>query len=71
MNDIRPIVDYAPLASRAATADRARALAPTCRGLNYHAIDGSLRGLLPLYMEERLLAPVSYTHLTLPTIYSV
>ena len=56
MNDIRPIVDCAPLASRAATAERARALAPTCRGLNYHAIDGSLRGLLPLYMEERLLA---------------
>ncbi len=56
MNDVRPTADFAPLASRRASAARAGALAPTCRGLNYYAIDRSLRDLLPLYMEEPLLA---------------
>ncbi|TXL81938.1 DNA alkylation response protein [Vineibacter terrae] len=56
MNDVRPTADFAPLASRRASAARAGALAPTCRGLNYYTIDGSLRDLLPLYMDEPLLA---------------
>ncbi|WP_183712849.1 acyl-CoA dehydrogenase family protein [Bradyrhizobium sp. ERR14] len=34
------------------------ALAPTCRGLNYFAIDRSMRDLLPLYMEAPLLAHI-------------
>ncbi len=44
------------LASRTASARRSEALAPTTRGLNYFDIDGSLRALAPLYMEEKLLA---------------
>lgn len=46
----------AALASRAAAAERSRKLAPDCRGLNYYAIDHSLRALLPLYMDAPLLA---------------
>ena len=45
-------------ASRQATAARSRALAPTCRGLNFYEIDRGLRNLLPLYME-----PALFTHL--------
>ncbi len=41
---------------RAASAQRADAIAPSCRGLNYFTIDHGLRGLLPLYMDETLLA---------------
>ena len=44
------------LASRDASARRAAALAPTCRGLNYYAIDRSAQDLLPLYMDAPLLA---------------
>jgi hypothetical protein len=44
------------LASREATARRSAALAPTCRGLNYYAVDRSVRDLPPLYMDEPLLA---------------
>src|SRR5882757_6244842 len=44
------------LASRDASARRASALAPTCRGLNYYAIDRSAQDLLPLYMDAPLLA---------------
>ena len=44
------------LASRTASARRSEALAPTTRGLNYFDIDGSLRALAPLYMEDKLLA---------------
>ncbi|MBE0593239.1 MAG: acyl-CoA dehydrogenase family protein, partial [Gemmatimonadales bacterium] len=43
-------------ASREASARRAAALAPTCRGLNYYSIDKSVRDLLPLYMDTPLLA---------------
>jgi acyl-CoA dehydrogenase len=56
MNEASPIADVRSLPSRAASASRADALAPSCRGLNYYAIDGSLRSLLPLYMDEPLLA---------------
>jgi alkylation response protein AidB-like acyl-CoA dehydrogenase len=42
--------------SRDASARRAAALAPTCRGLNYYALDRSVRDLLPHYMEAPLLA---------------
>lgn len=42
-------------ASREASARRAAALAPTCRGLNYYSIDKSVRDLLPLYMDATLL----------------
>jgi acyl-CoA dehydrogenase len=42
------------LASRTASSRRSEALAPTCRGLNYYDIDGSLRDLLPLYMAAPL-----------------
>ena len=47
---------HAALASRQASARRAEALAPTCRGLNYYTIDTSLQDLLPLYMPAPLLA---------------
>ena len=47
---------HVDLASRNASARRAGAIAPSCRGLNFHDIDGSLRSLLPLYMEAELLA---------------
>jgi len=47
---------HAALASREASASRAAALAPTCRGLNYFEIDRSLQGLLPLYMQAPLLS---------------
>src|SRR5690242_18448426 len=47
---------HVSLASRQATANRSRALAPTCRGRNFYDIDRSLRGLLPLYMQPQLLA---------------
>ena len=42
------------LPSRAASAERSRALAPTCRGMNFYDIDRSLRDLLPLYMAAPL-----------------
>jgi len=48
--------EFTSLASRSASARRAQSLAPTCRGLNYWAIDKSLQSLLPLYMEQPLLA---------------
>ncbi|WP_256568316.1 acyl-CoA dehydrogenase family protein [Bradyrhizobium sp. CCGUVB14] len=47
---------HAGLARREASSRRSEALAPTCRGLNYYAIDQSVRDLLPLYMEAPLLA---------------
>lgn len=50
------VSEFAALASRAASARRAQALAPTCRGLNFWAIDNSLQSLLPLYLERPLLA---------------
>jgi len=64
MNNIKSRVsEFTALASRAASARRAQALAPTCRGLNYWAIDKSLQSLLPLYMERPLLAHlVPYLH---------
>jgi acyl-CoA dehydrogenase len=42
--------------SRAATARRSAQVAPDCRGLNFFALDRSLRALLPLYMDAPLLA---------------
>jgi len=48
--------DVTARASRAASAARSAKLAPTCQGLNYYEIDHSLRNLLPLYMDEPLLA---------------
>jgi acyl-CoA dehydrogenase len=56
MNNARSVADVSSLASRTASADRAEALAPSCRGLNYYAIDDSLQGLLSLYMSGPLLA---------------
>jgi acyl-CoA dehydrogenase len=54
------VVSSAPpptsLASRASTAARSAKLAPDCRGLNFFAIDHSLRSLLSLFMEAPLLA---------------
>ncbi|MDQ8730024.1 acyl-CoA dehydrogenase family protein [Bradyrhizobium sp. LHD-71] len=47
------------LATRQATASRSRALAPTCRGLNFYDIDLSLQSLLPIYMEPAQLAHIS------------
>jgi len=47
---------HAGLARREASSKRSMALAPTCRGLNYYAIDRSARDLLPLYMGAPLLA---------------
>lgn len=47
---------HVDLASRDASARRSAALAPTCRGLNYYALDRSVRDLLPHYMEAPLLA---------------
>ena len=47
---------HVELTGRAASARRAAALAPTCRGLNYYSLDRSLRDLLPLYMETALLS---------------
>nr|WP_312014320.1 acyl-CoA dehydrogenase family protein [Bradyrhizobium sp. ERR14] len=49
---------HAGLARREASSRRSMALAPTCRGLNYFAIDRSMRDLLPLYMEAPLLAHI-------------
>jgi alkylation response protein AidB-like acyl-CoA dehydrogenase len=46
---------HVDLASRDASARRSKALAPTCRGLNYYAIDRSLQDLLSHYMEAPLL----------------
>ena len=43
-------------AGRDASARRSKALAPTCRGLNYYSVDRGLRDLLPHYMEVPLLA---------------
>lgn len=48
------VITVPALASRAASAARSQALAPTCRGLNYYDIDRSLRDLLPLYMAAPL-----------------
>lgn len=59
MNASAPQASHAhahSLASRAASARRSEAMAPTTRGLNYFDIDGSVRALLPLYMEDSLLA---------------
>jgi acyl-CoA dehydrogenase len=47
------------LASRRASAARAEALAPNCRGLDFYDIDHSLRNLLPHYMDAPLLAHLS------------
>ncbi|MDD1520721.1 MULTISPECIES: acyl-CoA dehydrogenase family protein [Bradyrhizobium] len=47
---------HAGLARREASSGRSKALAPTCRGLNYFVIDQSVRDLLPLYMNAPLLA---------------
>jgi acyl-CoA dehydrogenase len=47
---------HVELTGRDASARRAAALAPTCRGLNYYALDRSVRDLLPHYMEAPLLA---------------
>ena len=46
----------AELASRGASARRSQHLAPDCAGLNFYALDHSLRSLLPLYMDADLLA---------------
>jgi acyl-CoA dehydrogenase len=59
MNELRLGADVRSPASRTASAYRAEALAPSCRGLNYYAIDKSLQDLLPLYMEGGLLAHLS------------
>ena len=67
---------YSPLPSRR----KLRATMPrwsqpsTLRGVSYDldAMKSSLAGLINNYAEEfDKLIPVSYTHLTLPTIYSV
>lgn len=55
MNDIKPIHDLHALASRGASRVRAEALAPSCNGLDFYAIDHGLRSLLPLYMPGPLL----------------
>lgn len=52
----QPNPRLASLAARAASSARASKLAPTCHGLNFYAIDHSLRSLLPLYMDAPLLA---------------
>lgn len=44
------------LATRAASAARALAIAPDCSGLDFYNIDLSLQQLLPLYMDAPLLA---------------
>jgi len=54
---------HVDLVSRDASAHRAAALAPTCRGLNYYVIDRSAQDLLPLYMDASLLAHLQ-PHLT-------
>ena len=54
--ETEPKTERSALTSRAASAKRARHLAPSCRGSNFFAIDHSLRSLLPLYMEASLLA---------------
>ena len=66
MNDLSPMTSSltapASLAGRSAVAQRSDHIAPDCSGLNFFAIDRSLRDLLGLYMEAPLLA-----HLTGPT----
>ena len=52
---LSPETEPSALTSRAASAKRARHLAPSCRGSNFFAIDHSLRSLLPLYMDASLL----------------
>ncbi|HEY4175153.1 MAG TPA: acyl-CoA dehydrogenase family protein, partial [Rhodopila sp.] len=60
MNEISATaISPSALVSRAETARRSAQLAPDCRGLNFFALDHSLRALLPLYMDAPLL-----THLT-------
>jgi alkylation response protein AidB-like acyl-CoA dehydrogenase len=44
------------LASRAASARRSAKVAPDCSGLDFFALDASLRDLLPLYVDGDLLA---------------
>jgi acyl-CoA dehydrogenase len=66
MNDLAPIppatavnvssAAFSPLAGRGAVAERSRHVAPDCSGLDFYALDRSLRDLLPLYMEAPLLA---------------
>ena len=58
MNDaiVTPPAAIVRLASRAASAARAAALAPDCSGQDFYEIDASLRDLLPLYMDAPLLA---------------
>ncbi|TCH98339.1 DNA alkylation response protein [Roseococcus sp. SYP-B2431] len=60
MNEItmvtRPTPDPADQARRGAVARRSQHLAPDCSGLNFFEIDRSLCDLLPLYMEDPLLA---------------
>ncbi|WP_368744758.1 acyl-CoA dehydrogenase family protein [Desertibaculum subflavum] len=51
----KPKAEHAALATRAASVARSANLAPTCAGLNFFAIDNSLRTLLPQYMEPKLL----------------
>ncbi|HET7885890.1 MAG TPA: acyl-CoA dehydrogenase family protein [Bradyrhizobium sp.] len=46
---------HTALTGRDAAARRSAALAPTCRGANFYAIDGGLRDILPLYMDDALL----------------
>lgn len=59
MNDVAPISTAAEgrssSVSRSAVAQRSRHIAPDCSGLNFYAIDASLRALLPLYMDAPLL----------------
>ncbi|HVJ52446.1 MAG TPA: acyl-CoA dehydrogenase family protein [Aliidongia sp.] len=47
------------LTTRAAVAARSAALAPDCRGLDFWAIDRSLRDLLPLYIEPGTFAAIA------------
>ncbi|ANW03865.1 DNA alkylation response protein [Bradyrhizobium icense] len=51
-----PMTVHVDLTGREAAARRSKALAPTCRGLNYYSLDQSLRDLLPHYMKAPLLA---------------
>jgi acyl-CoA dehydrogenase len=56
MTEVRPVSGAAAPSMRMASGAGAEALAPSCRGLNYYAIDRSLRGLLPLSIDAPLLA---------------
>lgn len=59
MNNVSPLFKSAvptSFAQRAAVAQRSRHVAPDCSGLNFYEADRSLRDLLALYMDARLLA---------------